>query len=467
MVYEAERILDGGMVLPAACKVISPALAARDDVAQRFRREAALCIGLSGDHPNLVTVYDLHRDDEGRLLLAMELVDGAPLSALLRGVPLPPPIVRRLVHDILQGLAHVHAADVVHRDVSPENILVSRQGAVKLSDFGLSKVLSDTSHQSQPTFKGKAAYASPEAIHGNALDARADLWSLAAVVHELLSGAPPFGRGDIWHILSVQTESGPAALPAEVPADLRALTADLAVLVSDERQFQRAADMLRVLEEMPGPVSTRAELGAFVAEMCRTSREPCGDADARADTQQPPAAQPQAHAPAHDRSRTTDHGLEPPPAHYAPTPLPLPAQSRSTRGWTVLALLGAVLVGGALSFAMVRGNAAGSSQPATSAPDAGAEATRSVGAEPMQAQPVTRPEPALDTPRPPAREPDGMAPTGSEHAPAASRRHRRSASPMSPAGPRGRTAEQVPHDERLPSQRHQEVHLAPRSSIME
>lgn len=345
VVYEAERVLDGGTVLPAACKAISPELAAREDVVERFRREAAVCIRLSGDHPNLVTVYDLHRDAEGRLLLAMELVDGAPLSALVRGVPLPHPIVRRLVHDILQGLAHVHAAAVVHRDISPENVLVSKQGAVKLSDFGLSKVLSDTSHRSQPTFKGKAAYASPEAIHGNALDPRADLWSLAAMTHELLAGTPPFGRGDIWHILSVQGESGPAALPADVPDDLRALTADLTVLASNERRFQRAADMIRVLVDVAGPMSTPAELGAFVAEMCR---RPGGEGDeARADTQQSPAQPQQGHR----RSRTTDHGRRPPRAPYLPAALPpLPVKSGKRKGMVLL--IPAALLALGISFAI-------------------------------------------------------------------------------------------------------------------
>lgn len=164
MVYRAERVLADGLALPAACKAIHPEYGEHPEVAALFRREAAVALQLSVQHANLVTVYDFFRDGDGRLMLAMELVDGVALGGLGRAGSLPQPIIRRVLYEVLQALAHVHDCGVVHRDVSPENILLSKDGAVKLSDFGLSKVLAEPGPGSQPTFKGKAPYASPEAI---------------------------------------------------------------------------------------------------------------------------------------------------------------------------------------------------------------------------------------------------------------------------------------------------------------
>lgn len=414
VVYAADRVLPSGTVLPAACKALHAELAEDEDVLAFFEREASVSLHLTGEHPNLVTVHDFRRHPDGRLMIVMERVDGISLRALLAAGPLPAPVVRRIVRDVLRALAYIHAEGVLHRDVSPENILIARRGVVKLSDFGLSKVLADLSHRSQPTFKGKAPYASPQAIQCQTLDARADLWSLAAITHELLAGEAPFGRGDILRVLAAQTDVGPIPLPEDVPDDLRLLTSDLAIVEREARRFTAATEMLDVLARDSGAVASEADLAALVATM----RRPEGlSAASTASTER---KQPAAEAPA-------------PPAPAAQVP--------ARRRVLIPAVWALVLVAAvALSFYGARLLAGG--DVAGEGPASSADGRRLTEAA---------------APAPPA---DTGPPADSEHGEVHSQPEHEAHEPAARQPPR-RTKPRP----RLPSQTQQEVHVVPRDTL--
>ncbi|WP_224245412.1 protein kinase domain-containing protein [Hyalangium gracile] len=190
-----------GFEKPVAIKRILPYLAKDEAIARMFLSEARLATHLH--HQNLVSVYDVGNDATG-LFLVMELVNGWDLGVLVRrakrqGTRFPPHLVAFIGAQALAGLTHayrrMHNGKPVltaHRDISPSNILVSREGEVKLTDFGIAK-LEGVSHGTQPgVFKGKPSYAAPEVITGGPATAASDQFSLGIVLYELLTGQHPF-----------------------------------------------------------------------------------------------------------------------------------------------------------------------------------------------------------------------------------------------------------------------------------
>src|SRR5882724_7283419 len=167
--------------------------------ADMFTREAQLCSELQ--HPNIVSTLDFDRDAEDRLFLVMELVDGIDLQGLLATGPLPFSVVIHVTMEILRGLDYAHelplkidtARGIVHRDISPNNVLLSWEGAVKIADFGIAKARAATSATASTVIKGKPMYMSPEQIQGKPLDGRSDLFAVGAMMFEMLCLEPLFG----------------------------------------------------------------------------------------------------------------------------------------------------------------------------------------------------------------------------------------------------------------------------------
>jgi len=155
------------------------------DVEQRFKREAKL--GASLNHPNLVSVFDTATDEEG-VLIVMEYVDGDPLSRLLRRGPLPPEQVRQMVVDLAEALDHAHAHGIVHRDVKPGNVLIREDGVTKLADLGIAIASDGTQITRSGVVLGTAAYMAPEQLEGRGAGPPADVYALAAIAFEALSG---------------------------------------------------------------------------------------------------------------------------------------------------------------------------------------------------------------------------------------------------------------------------------------
>jgi serine/threonine protein kinase len=220
VVYRAQDRALGRIV---ALKMLSTEIGDEDELHQRFRREAEAIGRLS--HPHIVSVFDLGEAD-GRAYMAMELLDGEDLRALIetRAIGLPDKV--RIMAEICDGVGYAHTRGVVHRDIKPANILVTRAGRVKLLDFGLARVATRETITRRGVILGTPDYMSPEQAMGRQLDHRTDIFSSGAVFYEFLTCQKPF-RGKTLHSVLYQIISEAPdpvlTLNPEAPARLAAL----------------------------------------------------------------------------------------------------------------------------------------------------------------------------------------------------------------------------------------------------
>jgi hypothetical protein len=222
----------------AAVKVLSAAVAGSPGVLEGLRAEAAVLAGLS--HPHVVDLYEFVEDD-GAAWLAEQWVDGASLSAVLaEHGPLSPEQAVGVVRGALMGLAHAHDRGVVHRDVSTGNVVADLAGTSMLVDFGLAAPVGAESDGAGRAVLGTPAYLSPEAARGERVGKTGDVYSAAAVLHELVTGRPVFG-GSVAEMVRGHLDT-PAPRLERVGADLadlvaRALHKDPAARPADAAQF--------------------------------------------------------------------------------------------------------------------------------------------------------------------------------------------------------------------------------------
>ena len=173
-----------------ACKVMHIGLGDDEDFTRKFDREARAAARLS--HPNVVSVFD-QGSDEGRPYIVMELVEGRTLrSVIAREAPLNPLRALTLIEPVLSALAAAHDAGLVHRDVKPENVLISDRGQIKVGDFGLARAITaQTSTATAGLLIGTVSYLPPELVLTGKADARSDVYSAGVVLFELLTGRKP------------------------------------------------------------------------------------------------------------------------------------------------------------------------------------------------------------------------------------------------------------------------------------
>jgi eukaryotic-like serine/threonine-protein kinase len=249
------RIASGGMAdvwagqdqvlrRDVAIKVMRPDIEHEKLFALRFRDEAVHSAGLI--HANIATVFD-YGEDDGLAYLVVELIEGEPLSAILRHRgPLPHAEVRSIMGQAALALAVAHKARVVHRDVKPANILVRKDGLVKLTDFGIARALDASGHTLHGELLGTPNYMSPEQVLGQAATGASDLYALGVVAHEMLSGQRPFDRDTPFATAFSQVQDQPPPLPDGLPEDLALVIEDCLNKDPQQRPLHATAVALRL-----------------------------------------------------------------------------------------------------------------------------------------------------------------------------------------------------------------------------
>jgi serine/threonine-protein kinase len=262
-----------------AVKVCHPHLRVDEEFAEMFLDEARLAAKIH--HPNVVSTLDVG-DDDGRLYLVMEYIEGDRLSGLIKaagkkGRRIPPAVAARIFIDLLSGLHAAHElADndgtelsVVHRDVSPQNVLVGVDGVARITDFGIAKTEARVTVTSLKQIKGKLAYMAPEQLDGVGVNRRTDLYAAGVVLWETLTGKRLF-RGDTDVETVQQVIKGEVRRPSEIVPDLDPAF-DALVMKAIERdpelRFATAAEFAEALEELPLKLANARAVSAMVQEL--------------------------------------------------------------------------------------------------------------------------------------------------------------------------------------------------------
>lgn len=337
-VLEATALGADGFNRPVAVKRMLPALTADPSFGEMFRSEAHLASLLH--HPNIASVLDFDRDEDGSYFIVMELVRGLDLRQLGQSGPMPYSASAFIIAEVLAGLAYAHELlhdkrhlGIVHRDISPHNVMISWDGAVKVVDFGIAKAVAATNASRSGTLRGKVSYMSPEQAHGHPLDGRSDLFAVGVMFHELLTGKRLFAGGTEPEILARllhQPIPPPAELRPDVPADLAAIA--MRLLERDRRARYRSARA--TLEALLGCASASAR-GRLDLQNLLRSRFPdqvprIPTAVRGGDSVAPAPVKPKALEPALGSTFTGDYG-EAPVSGTAPTrPTPTAAGQQAT-----------------------------------------------------------------------------------------------------------------------------------------
>src|SRR5207247_1844634 len=227
---EVYRARDTRLGRDLAIKILSSKLSPGKQDFERFEREA--CSASALNHPNIVTIFELGQVDT-TYYIAMELVEGELLRDMLTGGPIPLQKAIPIATQTADGLAKAHEAGVVHRDLKPENLMISRDGFVKILDFGLAKLAAfdelsnaetlNVSLTQVGTILGTIEYMSPEQANGLPVDFRSDQFSFGSVLYEMVTGKPAFRRHSKAETLAAILRDNPeptSSLNSQVPAPL-------------------------------------------------------------------------------------------------------------------------------------------------------------------------------------------------------------------------------------------------------
>src|ERR1700733_14234532 len=273
------RIAHGGMATvylatdtrldrEVALKVMHAELARDDDFVRRFIGEAKSVARLS--HQNVVAVYDQGADGPF-LYLAMEYVPGRTLKEMLRDSGrLPPAVALEIMTGVLGGLAAAHASGIVHRDVKPENVLLTADGRVKVADFGLARALTAAGHTRTGLLIGTVAYVPPEQVTGDSAGPRGDVYSAGVMLFEMITGRVPF-TGDTPLSVAYQHVNTDVPAPSTLVPGIPAAVDQLVVAANSRASARRPADageflraVRRVRTDLYDPSGLTGVIGAGV-----------------------------------------------------------------------------------------------------------------------------------------------------------------------------------------------------------
>ncbi|HVR41911.1 MAG TPA: TonB family protein [Thermoanaerobaculia bacterium] len=411
-----------------AIKRILPHLAADQEFVSMFIDEAKIAARLN--HPNIIHIYDLGLAS-GSHYIAMELVDGHDLKSTLRRAgerrhPLPPELALFIGSKIAAALDYAHRKEegLVHRDVSPQNVLISWDGDIKLCDFGIAKAASKVSHTQSGALKGKLQYMSPEQASGKGLDQRSDIFSLGVILFEMLTGRKLFSAENELSILEQVRDPKvppPSEVNDEVPPALDPMV--LRVLARDpDARFKSAADVAREIDHVLyafRPAPTAADLAVWMHRIWRDeplATVPIGPAAQAASADESLASSPspaplrtepevEIPAPAPGARAAASHAIRDPQIH-ARAPQAHAAESRPNRRllWIASALLALAVVGGTGTWIALRPDGAPViTEPVTRAAAVlpPAETPRTLGVPPelpAAEDPVVEAEPVVPQP---------------------------------------------------------------------
>lgn len=438
------KIADGGMAeiflatqhgaegfeRPVVLKRILQALVADPQFRNMMIDEAHVAMSLN--HSNIVQVLDLGQA-KGRYFLALEFVDGWDLNQILNrlralsGFSLPPELALYITAEVCRALSYAHAKTrdgkalgIVHRDISPHNVLISDQGEVKLTDFGIAKAMGRRERTGAGIIKGKLAFMSPEQASGSVLDARSDLFSVGTMLYLLTTGKKPFeAPTDLEAILRVRQCDfpPPEAVNPAIPPKLASLIVK-AMRAAPSERYQSAEEMLIDIEAVQRSVfqpAGQTELKRWLAELQqRDGIPPIGRASPQAtETEQDVVDLVEGADVILEESgaENTEPPLPavPPRAPPTPPPVPTPATAEprpSRRGWSALLLT--IIAGSAVWLYIKRRPApapAGTRTADEPDPVLAQAPPAAPDPEPAPQPQAVAPEPQPDATAPPAIEP--------------------------------------------------------------
>jgi eukaryotic-like serine/threonine-protein kinase len=257
-VYRAEHV---HMRKTVALKLLHPELLRVDEVVQRFEREAIAAARIA--HPNVVAASDFGKLDDGSFYLVLEYVDGTSLRELLARGPLPVARALNIARQTTLALGAAHAAGIVHRDLKPDNVMLVSEpdggDRVKVLDFGIARIAPPSENRDATKLTrvgvvmGTVAYMSPEQATGQAIDERADLYSLGVMLYEMVAGVVPFDAELPSQVLARQLVEAPPPLPAGTAPALAELVYELMEKKPDQRPASAEAVLARLIALTPTP----------------------------------------------------------------------------------------------------------------------------------------------------------------------------------------------------------------------
>ncbi len=285
VVYKAQDLKLDRFV---ALKFLPPHLSADAEEKKRFIHEAKAASAL--DHPNICTIYEIGEAEDGQMFIAMACYDGETLKQKIVGAkhseeefdkksgiisgnasPLQIDNVIDITIQIAQGLAKAHEHGIVHRDLKPANVMITKEGVVKIVDFGLAKLTGATRLTKSNTTMGTAAYMSPEQARGEEVDHRTDIWSVGVILYEMLTGGNPF-RGDydaaITYAIIHEDPEPLGSTHQDVPVELQRMVSKAMQKDRDER-YQQANDLLRDLTSLKNQIAKKEQTTVTTANKPR------------------------------------------------------------------------------------------------------------------------------------------------------------------------------------------------------